>query len=70
MPWPQATRMSLRSTSRGDGGVVAEAGIAGGAVEVVVDDSVDGEFEGAREELLGEIDGQEARAGVEGVVAE
>ena len=36
---------------------------------MVIDDPVDGEFEGAGEELAGEIDGEQQGAGVEGLVA-
>ena len=50
--------------SGGAGLVVAEAGVEQGQVKLVVDEVVQGVFEGAGQNLLGEVDGDELALGV------
>jgi hypothetical protein len=47
------------------GEVVLVAGVEAGQVELVIDQVVQGVFEGAGQQLPFEIDGKEARAGVD-----
>jgi len=49
---------------RGPGLVVAEAGVEQGQVKFVVDEVVEGELEGAGQNLLGKVDGDELSLGV------
>ena len=58
-----------RRVGTGAGAVVLVAGIEAGEIQFVIDEVVQGMFEGARLQLPFEIDGKKARAGVDGLVA-
>ena len=49
--------------------VIAEANIKTGEIELVVDQVIHGMFEGARQKLLLQVNGEKARAGVDVFVA-
>ena len=53
----------------GAGGVVAITGIETGELEFVVDEVIQGRLEGAGKEFTRQIDGEEARAGVDDFAA-
>ena len=48
----------------GAGLIIAEAGVEQGKVKLVVDEVIQGVFEGAGQDLLGEVDGDELALGV------
>jgi len=58
-----------RGVGRCPGVVVAITGVEMGEVEFMVEEMIEDMLEGSGEELLGEVDGNEDRAGFEGFVA-